>query len=140
MPTRSWQVLAFFLLVGTCHTRQPSGNVPLLLEATMKQFLKAQYGQVGTNTWLTCGGCLTCLARDNKCPSCSGEDKNSHILAYLTAWIYHDAHLSTERYEGYNTLSLGLIEAYQLVWHLGLRPRMPKLADTPRSRLFNRVQ
>ena len=30
-----------------------------------------------------------------------------------------------------STLILGLIEAYQLVWHLGLRPRMPKLADIP---------
>ena len=45
--------------------------------------------------------------------------------------------LSTERYEGYDTLFLGLIEAYQLVWHLGLRPRMPKFVKKLTRRYFS---
>ena len=62
---------------------------------------------------------------------------------YHTAWKYQAGFLSTERDEGYDSvidiilLPMGSIEAYQLVWHLGLWPRMPKLADTPQSRLFN---
>ena len=57
--------------------------------------------------------------------------RKGRMEAYLTAWIYYNVFLSTERYEGYDTLFLGSIEAYQLVWHLGLRPRMPKLAAMP---------
>ena len=62
--------------------------------------------------------CRECLSYCLGC--CFGDD----IGQYLTAWIYQGSFLSTERYEGYCTLFLGLIEAYQLVWHLGLRPRI----------------
>ena len=60
-------------------------------------------------------------------------------IVYLTAWIYCSVPWCAERQEGYETLFSSLVVVDQLVWHLGLRPRMPKLADPPQSRFLNRV-